>query len=621
MAEVILMPRLSDTMIEGVISKWHVQLGHPVELGTLLAEVETDKATMDLESYKEGFLLYRGAEEGEKVAVNDLLAVIGGKTEDISELVANSKRLSKKEATDLPLANAGYKEERKEAANLVTIDENTESAIGTDSQAMEIAMLIQHLGFEPGMMIGIFGKWGRGKTFLWKRIWAILRKSATQKFYAVDYRAWQYQDTPAAWAYLYERIFSCYFGAKEWWPPFHFIEPKFKVFSLNIKRKGLLPILKFLLITLVGLTSFLFARELSYKGTAAIQKLVTYLGIPIATLATLYQAFRYVKKEYSAKATALFTSYMARYTYKEELGLQAEIQKEIATLMKRWIKKKDIGRKRIVMFVDDVDRCSEHKILPIIDALRVMLDDPEMAKRIVIVTAVDERVLKMAISNKYYDLLKKDFSQSIKPKSDEAKKLVREYIDKLFIFGIKLKTLNGQERIGILKAITKNKVAGPKSGGPVLSANGAVGADDTSSSPSRISYLETIGPKGRIEIDDAEFDRLSETLSNFNADMTPRDVRIFYYRYLVAKRFLLIALSPELEKEWHRSADKRILPYLIFVYGWLKPISMLYTDQSESILKLENSTHNPIILLDQKFFVSTKLLIELLDVVGTVVAY
>jgi pyruvate dehydrogenase E2 component (dihydrolipoamide acetyltransferase) len=87
MAEVILMPRLSDTMTEGVIAAWHKKVGDPVKKGDLLAEVETDKATMDLESYKDGTLLYVGTDKGGKVQVNELLAIIGAPGEDISSLV------------------------------------------------------------------------------------------------------------------------------------------------------------------------------------------------------------------------------------------------------------------------------------------------------------------------------------------------------------------------------------------------------------------------------------------------------------------------------------------------------------------------------------------------------
>ena len=90
--EVILMPRLSDTMTEGVIADWHKKVGDSVKKGDILADIETDKATMELESYKEGKLLYIGAQKGEKIAVNDLLAVIGDeKKVNLDSIVAASK--------------------------------------------------------------------------------------------------------------------------------------------------------------------------------------------------------------------------------------------------------------------------------------------------------------------------------------------------------------------------------------------------------------------------------------------------------------------------------------------------------------------------------------------------
>ena len=86
MAEVILMPRLSDTMTEGVIAAWHKKVGDPVKKGDLLAEMETDKATMELESYKDGLLLHIGGDEdGAKLQVNDLLAIIGRKEKMLAD--------------------------------------------------------------------------------------------------------------------------------------------------------------------------------------------------------------------------------------------------------------------------------------------------------------------------------------------------------------------------------------------------------------------------------------------------------------------------------------------------------------------------------------------------------
>src|SRR5215467_4367269 len=102
MAEVILMPRLSDTMTEGVIAAWHKKIGDPVKKGDLLAEVETDKATMDLESYKDGTLLYTGTDKGGKIQVNDLLAIIGAPGEDISSLVKTGKQSAPSTQTAAP---------------------------------------------------------------------------------------------------------------------------------------------------------------------------------------------------------------------------------------------------------------------------------------------------------------------------------------------------------------------------------------------------------------------------------------------------------------------------------------------------------------------------------------
>jgi pyruvate dehydrogenase E2 component (dihydrolipoamide acetyltransferase) len=92
MDEVVLMPRLSDTMEVGVIAGWHKQVGDTVKKGDVLADIETDKATMELESYKNGTLLYIGAEKGEKIPVNGLLCVIGEKGKvDIDAIVAAAK--------------------------------------------------------------------------------------------------------------------------------------------------------------------------------------------------------------------------------------------------------------------------------------------------------------------------------------------------------------------------------------------------------------------------------------------------------------------------------------------------------------------------------------------------
>ena len=95
MATIINMPRLSDTMEEGVVAKWLKKVGDKIEEGDILAEIETDKATMEFESFYEGTLLYIGIQEGETSPVDVLLAIIGEEDEDISAIISGSSEPEK----------------------------------------------------------------------------------------------------------------------------------------------------------------------------------------------------------------------------------------------------------------------------------------------------------------------------------------------------------------------------------------------------------------------------------------------------------------------------------------------------------------------------------------------
>jgi len=90
MAEVVRMPKMSDTMTEGVIAKWHKKVGDKINSGDLVAEVETDKATMDFESFQEGTLLYVGIAEGQAAPVDSIIAIIGAPGEDYQALLTAS---------------------------------------------------------------------------------------------------------------------------------------------------------------------------------------------------------------------------------------------------------------------------------------------------------------------------------------------------------------------------------------------------------------------------------------------------------------------------------------------------------------------------------------------------
>ncbi len=92
MAEIVRMPKLSDTMSEGVVAKWHKKVGDKVASGELLADIETDKATMEFESFQTGVLLYIGVEQGKTAPVDSILAILGKEGEDVKTLIEEDKK-------------------------------------------------------------------------------------------------------------------------------------------------------------------------------------------------------------------------------------------------------------------------------------------------------------------------------------------------------------------------------------------------------------------------------------------------------------------------------------------------------------------------------------------------
>jgi pyruvate dehydrogenase E2 component (dihydrolipoamide acetyltransferase) len=108
MAEIVYMPKLSDTMTEGVVAAWTKNVGDAVKTGEILAEIETDKATMEFESFYDGVLLYIGVETGKTAPVNAILAIIGDKGEDIASLITATP--------EVPVISEKKVEEKKEAA-------------------------------------------------------------------------------------------------------------------------------------------------------------------------------------------------------------------------------------------------------------------------------------------------------------------------------------------------------------------------------------------------------------------------------------------------------------------------------------------------------------------------
>ena len=130
MAEIVKMPKLSDTMEEGVVSKWHKKVGDKVKSGDLLAEIETDKATMDFESFQDGVLLYIGVEEGKGAPVESILAILGKEGEEYKSLInaAPAPAAAVVESAPVVVAAVTIESPAADATSVITNDSRTKAS-------------------------------------------------------------------------------------------------------------------------------------------------------------------------------------------------------------------------------------------------------------------------------------------------------------------------------------------------------------------------------------------------------------------------------------------------------------------------------------------------------------
>ena len=143
MAEVVRMPKLSDTMVEGVVAEWHKKIGDAVSEGELLAEIETDKATMEFESFYDGVLLHIGVEKGGAAPINAVLAIIGDKGEDIKALLAESEapktEVKEEKAVATPTPTPVAETVKPEVTETVTVEHSDGTRLFVSPLAKKMA--------------------------------------------------------------------------------------------------------------------------------------------------------------------------------------------------------------------------------------------------------------------------------------------------------------------------------------------------------------------------------------------------------------------------------------------------------------------------------------------------
>lgn len=442
------------------------------------------------------------------------------------------------------ISNAALNEGQRIHKNFVFRDLNSiEPAIGAPELATEISDLIKSLHKEPGMMVGIFGRWGRGKTFLFNLVWKKLclpeKKDEKNKklnniknrFVRADFHAWKYQDTEASWAYLYEVLAGEFYNeVNGWW------KRKGRLIRLNWARGNNWEIILFL-VTLV-LAVLLIVKKDRYDGNT----LVAWVSLGLAFTVSSISGYQKFYDQNATKAKELLKKYTTKHSYKNLMGIQAEIQSEIKTLFRVWFKKRP--ERKVILFVDDIDRCDEERIIQIVDALRVMLEDDQIFEHLIIVAAIDERILRRAIRLKYKGLI--DGESDIKER--KLNDLTEEYMDKLFIAGIRLGELMPAEKSEIFTALTKGQVENLNT--EIDNTNAQAQAVESTDSQEKgkpkiqdteiqMDFDRKIHPleEQTFEINSREAEEINSGIAFLN-NSTPRQIRIFYYRYVLARNFL-----------------------------------------------------------------------------------
>jgi pyruvate dehydrogenase E2 component (dihydrolipoamide acetyltransferase) len=156
MAEIVRMPKLSDTMSEGVVAQWHKKVGDKVKSGDLLADIETDKATMEFESFQDGVLLYIGVEKGKAAPVDGVLAILGKEGEDIAELLKSSN--TPIVADPVEVVKVDEKKVESAPASILTAPMQTPvvASNGSDDGRLKASPLAKRIAYEKGIDISNF---------------------------------------------------------------------------------------------------------------------------------------------------------------------------------------------------------------------------------------------------------------------------------------------------------------------------------------------------------------------------------------------------------------------------------------------------------------------------------
>lgn len=353
---------------------------------------------------------------------------------------------------------------------------------------------LDEINSEDSQMIGIFGRWGRGKTYFWGKVKNQLKRLGNYSF--VEFNAWKYQETPAIWAYLFKTFQDS------------LITSQIKKFFYNVRQHCLrlvfciciLLIIIFIILSVSGIIKF--DSPLFNIILISASVLIFIIDIIKNNLSTITQI---IKNDIKGK------------NYDSFMGCQVEIEEDLAKLLKYHTKKDKMKDNKVVLYIDDIDRCEDKRMLKVIDSLRVILENEDIMQKLIVVCSIDCDRLKKVLHDKYGNK-------------------VREHIDKIFISGIYLKNINYDEQIDFISnLINDNYIKLELTNNPQLQNNERDNLSDTSNIELNKSKSALYG---KISKND-ELAVFRKILNDPDAsDITPRQLRIIYYRYRLANNIL-----------------------------------------------------------------------------------
>lgn len=348
--------------------------------------------------------------------------------------------------------------------------------------------------FKNVCMVGIFAPWGRGKSYFFKKVKETITKrnilNSSYIYYdIVEFNAWKYQETPAIWAYLFETIFKhknrCF---RVWY---------------TLKRNWR-SIIGSIVLFLTPFAVVLLTQQNSVwiKGT---------LGFGVGGLIV-----DFLFKNYNS-AISFIRRFSKGVSFSNEMGIQAEIEKELTSLLKFWICKKQTDKKKIILYVDDIDRCSETKMVSIIDSLRTVLENEEIRERLIVICSIDHNKLISGVEYKYKGLF---------DDKKELGKIAIEQLDKIFLTCLSLSRLDIEQQLEFLAKIADIIPTSDEKEQHVSQSSNIPDAVEGETKNPDITYKNET------------YKMLSEYIRNSKSELTPRKIRVIYYRVLLANNII-----------------------------------------------------------------------------------